>query len=555
MTALQVFGALATSTEFAELYAGPVRSTFALPALPGVGGAVTASGLARGLAASGSSGEPSTFDAALFICDSEIHHNALPLPPIREVEDVPKLLRYGTLFMMSATTHWPELSAICLSVSECLRVSTSITPFITAPGRELSLNTHTDNHNNFILQCEGAKHWRVWNPPAREQGMHPMHLGKGEDILRPEDLGEPLIDVVMRPGQVIYLPKGFPHATDTVGMDVYGGCEPSVSLTVQTFDIVRYKELREEILGRMNESSDIDEFAISHEAYWGLYSPVPAGFLVPHAVRAREDPCRALVTAVVAEVLRLIDLAEPGRLRRLVALDGGARLAHLAQDQVELRLRVLLHTLNQQEEHFCSVLRGEGGLRCDLASHLSNSYRRPLKQCRGDVTEVRIDPEDGAQRTQAELRTQYGDMYTAEEIDEYWKSLAPMDELVERAQEDVNSLLELLKRRRPPHGAEAAAAALVSAGGGAGGLEPDQLRRIVAQLSSGTVVPVTRCDECGGGVDGSGRPGDGGVWYCGACWHRWDTLQGGRSTVANLVGKNARDPNESDSSGSWSPVD
>jgi len=551
--ALRLFGALGTSTEFAELYAGPARNTFVLPALPGVANAVTASSLSRGLVASGLSGQRPTFDAALFICDSESQHTALPLPPIYEAEDALRLLQHGTIFMMSATTHWQELSSICLAVSQCLRLATSITPFMTAPRREMSLNTHTDNHNNFVLQCQGAKHWRVWSPPAQEPGKHPLHRGKGEDRLSPDDLGEPLIDVVLRPGQLIYLPKGFPHATDT--MDSCSYDEPSVALTVQTFDIVRYKELREELLEHLHEDAHLDELALHKEVYWGLYSPVPAGFLVPLSVRAREDPCRALVTAVSAEVFRLIDLAEPGRLQKLTAVDGGARLARLAQDHVEFRLRVLLHTLDQQEEHFSSVLRGEGGLTCNLASHLSNSYAAPRRQDRGDTAEVRTDPEDGVPRTRAELGEKYGNIYKAEDIDEYWKSLAPMDTLVERAQADVKALLELLERRRPFPNSEEAVAALTATVGKSKDFEPDALASLVLQVSAGTEMPATHCSECGGRIDGNEWPGDRGMWYCSNCWHRWDGMAGDRSTIANMADRNGRASSTSESDTSWSLVD
>ena len=39
--------------------------------------------------------------------------------------------------------------------------------------------------------------------------------GKSKDTLSLSELKEPLIDVVMRPGQILYVPAGFPHTTGT----------------------------------------------------------------------------------------------------------------------------------------------------------------------------------------------------------------------------------------------------------------------------------------------------------------------------------------------------
>ena len=69
----------------------------------------------------------------------------------------------------------------------------------------------------FVLQTQGRKRWRVYRPPppARLPRADPFARGKGADELSTFELDAPLIDVVLRPGQLLYVPAGFPHTTDT----------------------------------------------------------------------------------------------------------------------------------------------------------------------------------------------------------------------------------------------------------------------------------------------------------------------------------------------------
>lgn len=45
------------------------------------------------------------------------------------------------------------------------------------------------------------------------------HAGKSKDTLELSELSAPLLDVVMSPGQILYVPAGFPHTTGTISME------------------------------------------------------------------------------------------------------------------------------------------------------------------------------------------------------------------------------------------------------------------------------------------------------------------------------------------------
>jgi hypothetical protein len=50
----------------------------------------------------------------------------------------------------------------------------------------------------------GSKHWQVWPTPERRRA------GEDREYLLPE-LPQPILDLVLRPGDVLYLPYGTPH--------------------------------------------------------------------------------------------------------------------------------------------------------------------------------------------------------------------------------------------------------------------------------------------------------------------------------------------------------
>jgi len=78
------------------------------------------------------------------------------------------------------------------------------------------------------VQMQGAKRWRVFTPPTDghvKPLADPFSRGKGEDSMPLHTLSEGkdsrlgselLIDVVTREGDILFMPAGFPHTTDTV---------------------------------------------------------------------------------------------------------------------------------------------------------------------------------------------------------------------------------------------------------------------------------------------------------------------------------------------------
>ena len=130
-------------------------------------------------------------------------------------------LEMGTWVISSGNSLSPKLAHICRALQNSFQV-----PFVTTNVYTSRLDSpitaplHTDRFDSFIMQTEGAKRWRIFDTskavprwPVLDAGM--SDRGKAGDVLYLEQVGPLLLDELLKPGDVVYLPRGFPHATST----------------------------------------------------------------------------------------------------------------------------------------------------------------------------------------------------------------------------------------------------------------------------------------------------------------------------------------------------
>jgi hypothetical protein len=137
--------------------------------------------------------------------------------PTTKFADVQKSLEDGTVVLNSAGSYLAPLASVTLATLEALQLPIGLNLYVTNPGMTLSAPPHTDKQDVFVLQSQGSKHWRVFAPPEPKArlGADPFARGKGPDALTLEELGPPLIEADLTEGQLLYIPAGFPHTTDT----------------------------------------------------------------------------------------------------------------------------------------------------------------------------------------------------------------------------------------------------------------------------------------------------------------------------------------------------
>jgi ribosomal protein L16 Arg81 hydroxylase len=119
-------------------------------------------------------------------------------------ERIYALFRAGATIAWSSLNHMlPEVRNLARLISHKLAVRTDPVGFLTPAGRK-GYPPHHDPVDLFILQLEGTKHWKLWNPEGFRLGGNGQYTEEG--------LGEPAIEVLLEPGDVLYLPYGTPHA-------------------------------------------------------------------------------------------------------------------------------------------------------------------------------------------------------------------------------------------------------------------------------------------------------------------------------------------------------
>ena len=72
-------------------------------------------------------------------------------------------------------------------------------------GKGSAFKPHWDGHNVLVLQLHGRKLWHSWGQPWQAPRSHAL-------CTVPDQLGEPEFEVLLEPGDLLYLPRGEVHA-------------------------------------------------------------------------------------------------------------------------------------------------------------------------------------------------------------------------------------------------------------------------------------------------------------------------------------------------------
>ena len=66
---------------------------------------------------------------------------------------------------------------------------------------------HYDDIEAFVLQLEGKKRWRVYKPRSKEETLPRF----SSENFNESEIGEPIIDVILETGDLLYFPRGYIH--------------------------------------------------------------------------------------------------------------------------------------------------------------------------------------------------------------------------------------------------------------------------------------------------------------------------------------------------------
>ena len=122
--------------------------------------------------------------------------------------------RQGETVVLQGLHHTnPQLARLANNLALALDHPVQVNAYL-SPSAARGLDLHFDYHDVFVVQLGGSKRWRVWPPLARTTD--PVRAGHRIAAPRRDELGEPLLDITMGAGDCLYLPRGYPHAAETV---------------------------------------------------------------------------------------------------------------------------------------------------------------------------------------------------------------------------------------------------------------------------------------------------------------------------------------------------
>lgn len=108
--------------------------------------------------------------------------------------------------------RWVEPIYRLLSLLEDeLRSPVGCNAYLTPPGSQ-GFAPHWDDIDAFILQVEGSKRWCLYAP---QDDADLLPLDSSRDFSK-DELGQLLLDVVLRPGDLLYMPRGCIHHAEAL---------------------------------------------------------------------------------------------------------------------------------------------------------------------------------------------------------------------------------------------------------------------------------------------------------------------------------------------------
>lgn len=202
----------------------------------------------------------------------------------------------ATLVLQGLHRTWPPIQEFARQLATELGHPAQVNAYIT-PASSRGFDPHYDVHDVFVLQIAGEKHWRIHEPvhmdPLRDQ---PWSDHRDAVAARAQEA--PAIDETFRPGDVLYLPRGWIHSAEALG-------GVSVHLTIGVAAYTRHDVVREAV------ARAADAAALRSSLPLGFDPSDPAAIApiveetVDALIEALSDPsARSEVAAAVTDGLR-----------------------------------------------------------------------------------------------------------------------------------------------------------------------------------------------------------------------------------------------------------
>ncbi len=202
----------------------------------------------------------------------------------------------GTLILNGVAESMPECARCALAALDAFEAPCSLNCYATGPGTKVAAPPHADAQGVLVLQTCGSQRWRVWDgrPFYASELNTKLTAGKGA----PLTLEEPFLDVILKEGDALYAPAGWPHATSTLE-------DTSVHLTLgldhAIFGLDRFSLAR--ALAARDSGPRLE---VDNEVALPFWSPINVGATLQYLER-HDAVARDVAVAFAAHAYRIVE--------------------------------------------------------------------------------------------------------------------------------------------------------------------------------------------------------------------------------------------------------
>ncbi|MFI5954943.1 cupin domain-containing protein [Cryptosporangium sp. NPDC051539] len=205
-------------------------------------------------------------------------------------ERVARLFADGATIVLQALHRtWPPLVDFGQQLATDLGHPVQINAYVTPPQNQ-GFAAHYDVHDVFVLQVAGEKRWLI-HEPVIASPLRTQPWTSHADAVAERATEAPVINTVMRPGDSLYLPRGWLHSAQALG-------ETSVHLTVGVHPTTKHALV--EALAAL--AADVP--ALRESLPLGVDLADPTGLGLSSVVDALSSWLREADPAVVADEVR-----------------------------------------------------------------------------------------------------------------------------------------------------------------------------------------------------------------------------------------------------------
>jgi lysine-specific demethylase/histidyl-hydroxylase NO66 len=181
----------------------------------------------------------------------------------------------STVVLQGLHRLWPPLIDFAGQLATDLGHPTQVNAYITPPSSR-GFSPHYDVHDVFVLQVAGEKHWTIHEPVLADPLRNQPWTDRPAEVAAAAERA-PVIDTVLRPGDALYLPRGYIHSAVALG-------QISAHLTVGVHPVTRW--------GAVESALDLLRTLAADDAE--LRSSLPLGVDLADPAAAAEDVAAAL---------------------------------------------------------------------------------------------------------------------------------------------------------------------------------------------------------------------------------------------------------------------